>query len=112
MTQFCSTLKSKTHEYLVCSRVLSYDMNNLTDPRQCIFASELRQGLDAGIFIPSNLQYGVYCMYMNGYTYLVGVVVRVANHMVHPVWLRKAYGTNGCLLLDSLTSAGNRNGHN
>lgn len=50
-------------------------------------------------------------MYHNGYgsTYLVGVVVRVANHMVHPVWLRRAYGTNGCLLLDSLTSAGNRN---
>lgn len=42
------------------------------------------------------------------YTYLVGVVVRVANHMVHPVWLRSAYGTNGCLLLDSLTSAGNK----
>ena len=36
----------------------------------------------------------------------MGVVVRVANHMVHPVWLRRAYGTNGCLFLDSLTSAG------
>lgn len=24
------------------------------------------------------------------YNYLVGVVVRVANHMVHPVWLRRA----------------------
>lgn len=38
------------------------------------------------------------------HTHRVGVVVRVANHMVHPVWLRRAYGTNGCLLLDSLTS--------
>lgn len=25
-----------------------------------------------------------------GYTYLVGVVVIVANHIVHPVWLRRA----------------------
>lgn len=41
--------------------------------------------------------------------YLVGVVVRVANHRVHPVWLRSAYGTNGCLLLDGLTSAENKN---
>ncbi len=44
----------------------------------------------------------------HGHTYLVGVVVRVANHMVHPVWLRRAYGTNGCLLLDNLASGGNR----
>lgn len=44
----------------------------------------------------------------HGSTYLVGVVVRVANHMVHPVWLRRANGTNGCLLLDSFTSAGGK----
>lgn len=39
--------------------------------------------------------------------YLVGVVVNVANHSVQPVWFRSAYGTNGCLLLEGLTSSEN-----
>lgn len=37
--------------------------------------------------------------------YLVGVVVRVANHSVHPVWFRRAKGTNGCRRLGVFTSA-------
>lgn len=37
--------------------------------------------------------------------YLVGVVVRVANHSVHPVWFRRAKGTNGCLRFGVFTSA-------
>lgn len=37
--------------------------------------------------------------------YLVGVVVRVANHNVHPVWFRRAKGTNGCRRLGVFTSA-------
>lgn len=37
--------------------------------------------------------------------YLVGVVVRVANHKVQPVWFLRAKGTNGCRRLGVFTSA-------
>lgn len=38
-------------------------------------------------------------------SYLVGVVVRVANHSVHPVWFLRANGTNGCLRFGVFISA-------
>lgn len=37
--------------------------------------------------------------------YLVGVVVRVANHRVQPVWFLRAKGTNGCRRLGAFISA-------
>lgn len=40
-----------------------------------------------------------------GGPYLVGVVVRVANHRVQPVWFLRAKGTNGCRRLGVFTSA-------
>lgn len=40
-----------------------------------------------------------------GVPYLVGVVVRVANHKVQPVWFLRAKGTNGCRRLGVFTSA-------
>lgn len=38
-------------------------------------------------------------------SYRVGVVVRVANHRVHPVWFLRANGTNGCLRFGVFISA-------
>lgn len=81
-------------------------MNTLTGPHQSTFVS------GSGSWYTYPFKSPVCSVDGDCSTYLVGVVVRVANHMVHPVWLRRAYGTNGCLLLDSLTSAGNRNGNN
>lgn len=37
--------------------------------------------------------------------YLVGVVVRVANHKVQPVWFLRAKGTNGCRRFGAFISA-------
>lgn len=42
-------------------------------------------------------------------SYRVGVVVRVANHRVHPVWFLRAKGTNGCLRFGVFISAIKKN---
>lgn len=41
--------------------------------------------------------------------YRVGVVVRVANQRVHPVWFLRAKGTNGCLRFGVFISATKHN---